>query len=361
MRVLILRSRKTGACAPTQDPYRQQFNTPYGERVIGNLRGEPGFCTSCGPDCTFCRKSYGRCFGGDLCGIIDFPALLPHVLEKPEPYVPSAVPAHDVLLVIHIHEQVLLEILKACAKWGTRGVVVPLEHGDWLLGATKAEAQAICERHGIEIAFPKPFCDFDPPKGSVLAGFREHFHIGRPEVDIEVKGEKIVRVHVAVSAACGATYYIARWLSGRRTDENLEIDVISKRLHTYPCTAGMEWDDEIGDTCLHVAGQAHYRLLSSIRDVSTVEAGLVRSPVGRMVQKAVPAYENLARIEEAKQSVLARLAESGGMALGDLRKSVSATPAALNSALLILKSEGRIRTEQGRIVLVDEFPPMPLP
>lgn len=352
MKLVVLRSVVVDRAGWTGDrDYLQTFNTRYAERVIGNLRNERGSCSACGPDCTFCRKTRGPGRGDDIVDIIDFPAVLPHLIETPGDYVPKRVPAHDVLLAINIHEQILLEMVKRCGEWGTRGVVAPVEAPGWMCGATRSEAEAICETQGVEIAFPKPFCAFDPPQGSLLAEFRRHFGVGMPDVDLTVKDGKIAEARVNVSAACGATYYIARWLEGKGLDEDLEFDVVSRRMHSYPCTASMEWDDELGETCLHIAGEAHKRILLPIQDVKGEERDLVRSPTGVMVQKPAPMRENIENIEKAKVMILEQLEEREIVTLKQLRTTAGTTPAAMSSAMLILKQQGKIKVEDGNVTI----------
>ena len=85
MRILILRSRsRTGPDRP-KDRYTQEFTSSYAEKVIGNLTGEEGFCTSCGPDCNACRRPYDRKFARHIVGVISLPPVLPYLLERP-PY-----------------------------------------------------------------------------------------------------------------------------------------------------------------------------------------------------------------------------------------------------------------------------------
>lgn len=348
MRVLVFRSLRGQEEAPEPE-YSQEFDTAYADRVLGNLRGADDFCTACGPDCIFCRRPYERRFAENIAGVIAFPSVLPYVLEHPEEYVPGEVPAHDVLLAIHIHEQILLESLRRCRDWGTKGVVAPIESQDWVSPATRSEARRICERDGIEIAFPKPFCSFRPPGGGVLARFREFFHIGYPEVELTVERGKIAAAGVRVSAPCGATYYVARWLVGKRVEDDLKYDVVSKRLHSYPCTSSMAWDDDLGDTILHVAGQAHYKILSPLEQSTDEGPEMVLSPVRRLTQKPVPPSENLRKIEQAEEAVLAAIENRGHVSLQALRKNRKLTPAALNTAVLLLRQSGRIRVEGGEI------------
>ena len=356
MRILILRSRRyTGG--QEKDDYTQRFGGVYAEKVIGNLIGEEGFCASCGPDCTACRKAYDRGFRDNIAGVISLPGVLPYLLEKPETHVPRDVPKHEILLAVNVHEQILIELLRRLEGCGTRGVVVPVEAGDWISGSGRAEAEAICRGAGIEIAFPKPFCDFDPPAGSVLADFRREFHVGKPHVELTVAGGTIERAHVHVSAACGATYYVARWLEGRRVDDDLKYEVVAKRMHSYPCTASMKWDDELGDTILHVAGEAHYEILAPLAgqaggEPTRDEPEMVMSPVGLMLAKPVPVHENVQNVERAKEAILEDLAVGRAVSLESLRSNRRITPAAAYTALLLLKQAGKVRTEGGRIVKV---------
>ena len=228
-------------------------------------------------------------------------------------------------------------------------MVAPIEAPDWISGATRSVAAEICRAKGVELAFPKPFCAFDPPAGTLLAEFRKYFRIGMPEVRLRVESGRIEEARVEVSAACGATWYIARWLEGKGTDDDLEFDVISRRLHSYPCSASMEWDDELNETCLHIAGEAHKRILAGIKKVSPGGSGMVRSPVGIMVRKPVPVRENIRNIEEAGAALLRCLDERQSMTLAEARKLAGSTPAAVSSALLILKREGKIAVEAGVI------------
>lgn len=350
MRILVLRSERRASGEKSKDAYAQEFSSCYAEKVIGNLKGEPAFCAACGPDCTACRKPYNRRFGRSIAGVIALPAVLPYLLENPADYVPQAIPPHEILLAINIHEQILIETLKRCAAWGARGVVVPIEAPDWVGGSARREARAICRETGVEIAFPKPFCNFDPPARSLLAEFRERFHIGKPSVKLTLRNGKIEEACVKVSAACGATYYVARWLVGRRVDEDLKHEVISKRLHSYPCTASMKWDDEIGDTILHVAGDAHYEILAPLKKEAPEQPAMVRSPIGKMVLKPAPVQENVTNVETAKEAILKELAGRGTVSLQSLRKKRKLTPAAIHTALLLLKQEGKIRTAGREII-----------
>jgi hypothetical protein len=329
MKLVILRSKTLNACEPPDQTYVQHFDTRYAERVLGNLANEPGFCTACDGKCVACRKEYARLdHSFHLEAIVDLPSALPHVLERPQEHLPHNIPQHDILLCIDVHEQILLEMLTKCVSFGTKGVIVPLEHADWLSGSAKAAASRVCESAGIEIAFPKPFCAFRPPRGSILDEFRRSSRIGYPEVTFEVRNNTITDARVEVSAACGATYFVAQALIGKRLEPSLRTEVISRALHSYPCTASMEMDPEIGDTPLHVAGQAHYALLN---------------PWEHFLAESEPTQpENVVNIQKAEEAVLKAI-EDGQVALSGLMARPDLLPAAVSSALIRLKKKGLIK------------------
>lgn len=346
MKILVLCSREHDVGRTPENEYTQRCDTAFAQRVLGNLRNDGEFCTACGNDCVDCRRPYGRDFGQDIAGVLTFSALLPYLLENPRDFLPPEIPRHDVLLAICIHEQILLEMLKICASAGTKAVVVPLEASAWITPAAREQAEAICARNRIEIAFPKPFCRFDPAPGTVLDRFRRHFHIGAPEVRLEWDGDRISETHVEVSAACGATYYVARWLKGKTRDDDLRHDVVSRRFHSYPCTASMQHDDELGDSPLHVSGQAHYKILADKDEPDApspeTESTRVLTPLGIVLPKAVPIFENEAKVAKAIAFVLDEIAGGASVPVSQLRQRRNVTPAALNTALLVLKQEGTI-------------------
>jgi len=350
MRLIVLRSRKARGISSAKSDYLQKLDTRYANRVIGNLKGEDRFCTVCYPECILCRRPYGRRLGKHIAAVVNFPAVLPYLLEKPSDYLPRGLPPHEVIIAIQIQEQVLLEILKECRSWGTRGVIVPLEGPRWVSPATMKEAHRICEENRVEISFPKPFCSFHPPPGSLLSQFRAEFHIGSPEVELTVGDGRITRAHVHVSSPCGATYYVARWLVGRVLEPELRFEVISKRLHSYPCTASMEWDDEIGDTVLHLAGRIHNQILEPFEEsLAEEDQGLIITPMGMMLPRPIPVQENLKNIENATQAILRKLEGRKWIWLHELRSSQEASPAAINSALIILRREGQIEMASGKV------------
>jgi len=255
------------------------------------------------------------------------------------------VPPHDALLIVHIHEQILVEMMKHCGRWGTKCVVVPLEAPDWITHSARVQANTLCRAAGVEIAFPKPFCGFKPAPGGALAAFRDYFHVGYPEVELAVENGKITKANVIAAGACGSTYYIARWLIGRSLEDDLVTEVISKRLHSFPCTASMERDPELGDdTPLHIAGQAHNMILAKVKEIPPPLTDKVLSPHGTWLPKAPSPTDTLKNIDRAKAVILEEVRANGTYTLARVRaKAPDLNPAAFVSAALLLKKEGKLR------------------
>jgi thymidylate synthase len=362
MKIIVLRSvPPPQECGPRPEAggeYTVRMDTRYADRFIGHLADRTGFCTACGPECNACRAPFSRRFGEDIAAVVDFPAVLPHMLEEPSAYLPPDPPPHDVIVAIAIHEQILVEVVRRCPAWGTRGIVVPIEAPGRISRAARAKAEQIASAAGVEISFPKPFCAFDPPPGGALAEFRGHFRVGKPEVDITVADGRITAAEVKVSAPCGATHHVARWLVGRAAADALKCDVVGRRLQSYPCTASMEWDDEIDDTIMHLALYAHSAMLDPIsgqpsdrKNDEPSPAADFRPPAaaGRpafmqaaAMAGAPPVWENRRRIDSAREAILAGVARGGSVSLEELRGPRGLTPAAVSTALLLLRQEGRV-------------------
>jgi hypothetical protein len=95
--------------------------------------------------------------------------------------------------------------------------------------------------------------------------------IGRPKLEVKIVRGEIRGTRVLRSAPCGSTWYIAQQIKGHRV-EGIE-EAVSKAHHSYPCTASMEVDREIGDTILHKAGYIiREEVLEAIKRAQSAEA-----------------------------------------------------------------------------------------
>lgn len=249
MKILVIKSVAFGGSPQSDTHYTITANTTYADRFLRHVRDEEGYCRACGENCRSCRSGYGLDFSKNIAGIVEVPAVLPVMVDDPGEYVPAEVPDHDVLVAISVHEEVLHAFISKHPV--ARGVVVPVEESHWITPYGKRSISELCSEKGVEVAFPKPFCSFDPESG-VLRDFKAEFRVGKPKIDFAVKSGVIERTTVRCSAPCGATYFTARSLERRSIDEDLQF-VIDSALSSYPCTAGRDVDREFNDSITHQA------------------------------------------------------------------------------------------------------------
>jgi hypothetical protein len=234
------------------------YSGDFGEKVIGNLINYSTFFTSCAEACTHCKEGKYS-FADRITGIFKLPdpSLLPVLIEDSmRAYLPNELPEADIAIVSEIHTDLLLElprILKDSGS-GINAIIVPQERPARI---ARLQIEEACARERIEIAFPKPFCELQPRNDQpLIKKFVDEFKIGRPEIRIEVdKRGNIRRVDVLRSVPCGSTWFVAKQLTRVEVNNTRELyERISTAHHSYPCTASMEKDPEIGDTTLHKAG-----------------------------------------------------------------------------------------------------------
>jgi hypothetical protein len=255
MDILILKSNTP---LWNRDPYSITMNTAYAERFIGHLR--KGHCSACGSSCVQCRARLVEDFSDFIVQVIEFPALLPVMLEDAEEYLPQSVKSHDVVVAISVHEEILISFLE---RFDTaKGVIIPIEEPWWISPYAQNKIRTIGEQRGIEVAFPKPFCSLDAEEG-VTGAFRKQFKVGKPEVAYRVADGIIRDARVRCSAPCGATYFVARNMVGRSVNREL-VNHIDALLSAYPCTASTEVDREFGDSIIHRAVHVQRGILRNL-------------------------------------------------------------------------------------------------
>ena len=259
MKILILRSVTTNS---SKDDYSICMDTNSAERVIGHLSNEKGFCSACGNECMDCRKSYNLTFSNNIVGIIDFPSVVPAIIEHPEKFLPDHIPGHDVLLVISVNEEIIISFIKKFPQ--SKGIIIPIEESNWISPHAMEQITEICAGNNTEVSFPKPFCAFHPAQ-RILCDFKKHFRIGKPEVKFIIKKNRIVDTEVISSAPCGATHYTAQGLRGKSLDDNLEY-LIDKLLSCYPCTGSTMLDNDFQDSIIHQAVKIQRGILYNIKE-----------------------------------------------------------------------------------------------
>jgi len=227
------------------------YQDEFAERIIGNLCNASSFCRACGLACDYCRLGYGS-FAEDIHYVHKVPSNLPAFVEEPEKYLPKKMPECDVIIAVGLHPDILLSLSSIALDAEAKAIIIPVENKNWCPPGVRKQLKEKFNEINIEYSFPKPFCSLEDSSQPIIDAFMERYKIGKPIVKVEVKGDIIVNANTLRSAPCGSTWYVTRCIRGRKISEIEEVVAIAH--HSYPCTASMEVDPEIGDAILHKAG-----------------------------------------------------------------------------------------------------------
>ncbi|MHA1229456.1 MAG: DUF166 domain-containing protein [Candidatus Helarchaeota archaeon] len=248
--------KRTCHCDNTMKIY-VLYSDEFGERIVGNLLNMKEFCEVCELDCERekCRGNYPS-FGSNIYGMTKIREDLPDFIEEPEQYLPEIPKNMDILIVNGIHPDLLSAIPEFAERYLVKGLVIPVEDGNWVRLGLENSIKEECLDRKIEVAFPRPACTLDYTGQPTIDKFIDYFMIGKPVVKLNIINNRIMAYKVLRSAPCGSTWYICRQLLGRSIDEISEhgAEIISKAHHSFPCSASMNVDPALGDTNLHVAG-----------------------------------------------------------------------------------------------------------
>ncbi|MDD3041817.1 MAG: DUF166 domain-containing protein [Methanosarcinaceae archaeon] len=229
------------------------YSGVFGIKVIQNLINPDSFCVSCGELCDHCRQAR-KSYAGLIVGIHEFPEDLPPFIEEPEQYLPSSLPECELVLAIGLHPDLLAALSTVVDKTGAKAVIVPVEDSRATPAGVVEQLRQNLEVKGVEFAAPKPFCALEKTgKGSLIDAFVD-MGFGKPVLRIELNpnGKLFKAAGVLRDAPCGSTWFVAKKLGWKEVSDYKEI--VSGAHHSYPCTASMDRDPQLGDTILHEAG-----------------------------------------------------------------------------------------------------------
>jgi hypothetical protein len=231
------------------------YGDVFAERVIGNLINFKTFCEGCEPTCSECRAGYGS-FVGDIVGIYPVDPPSPSMIEEPKKYIDALnLTQCDLLLIVAVHHDILASVDLLIESTGAKAVLVPIEDPTWVPPGLRSQVKETLDSLNIESAFPKPFCTLELGSGKLIDEFMIKYRIGRPIHYVDMSDDVISEIGPLRSAPCGCTWYVSQKVRGKSIKDTDELlDTIAKAHHSYPCTASMAKDREVGDALLHVAG-----------------------------------------------------------------------------------------------------------
>lgn len=188
----------------------------------------------------------------------------PVVIDYPEDFIPTDLPATDLILAFAEHRSVA-ELLPDIAKLtGAQAVIAAVDNENSLPRGLARQLRGWLEKMNVACATPKPLCSLTEKDywvtrrqrlehhSPLIAEFARYF--GKPELSITVDPDSrmIVSVKVNRDAVCGCARYVAQKLVGVSVDE-AEFEA-GMAHHHYPCLASMGNDIDFNDTLLHVSG-----------------------------------------------------------------------------------------------------------
>lgn len=266
-----------GRIPQRRDPFSVTFEDTFALRFLSHMVNEEGYCNGCGVLCDHCRDTYGIDFSGDIVDILQFPSMLPYYLDDPLEFLGGELPPHEATVAVNVHQEILLALPRAAAAAGSHVLIVPSEAPGWVSRWTRGQVKKACRELDMGCAFPKPFCSLEPAIHPAVAAFADHFRIGRPRLKLELGDGYIREAKVLRSAPCGNTYYVAFNLKGAPLDASVA-EMVARYWHSFPCTASMELDGELGETILHMGGFIHYRAVQEALAEAGVTVELPTSP-----------------------------------------------------------------------------------
>jgi hypothetical protein len=228
------------------------YSGELGKKVIQNLINAGNFCVSCGELCNHCRQAR-KSYANLIVGIHEFPQDLPTFIEEPGQYMPQKLPECDLILAIGIHPDLLIALPEVTQNTKAKAVIAPAEDSKKTPAGVLEQLRKELEAIGVEFEGPKPFCALEKTGKPTIDAFVD-LGFGKPVLRIETSpdGKMFIGAGVLRDAPCGSTWFVAKKLGW--TDVAGYKETISGAHHSYPCTASMDKDPQLGDTILHKAG-----------------------------------------------------------------------------------------------------------
>lgn len=192
------------------------------------------------------------------------PPILPPVIDYPEDYLPTALPACDLLISFAEHRGVA-ELLPDIARMtGARAAIAAVDNETWLPRGLARQLRGWLAQMGVACVTPKPLCSLTPTHfglarrervaytDPLIAEFARYF--GQPQLRLSLDPGTGVIAAAAVErdTVCGCARFVAERLIGVTADDAEQQTGMLH--HHFPCLASMGIDPDFGDTLMHVSG-----------------------------------------------------------------------------------------------------------
>ncbi len=191
------------------------------------------------------------------------PSAYPPVIDYPEDFLPSSLPASDLILSFGEHKGVA-ELLPEIARMtGAQAAIAPVDCEEWLPRGLARQLRRWLAELDVTCVTPKPLCTLTEDHYNVkrhrveyhdplIAEFARHFGRPRFRVTADPETRDITEIEVERDAVCGCARYVAQELLGVPAKD---AEYLAGLLHHhYPCFASMVKDTDFNDTIMHISG-----------------------------------------------------------------------------------------------------------
>ncbi|NOZ49786.1 MAG: hypothetical protein GXP37_07010 [Chloroflexi bacterium] len=192
------------------------------------------------------------------------PRFLPPVIDYPEEYLPTSLPAADLILAVAEHRGVAELLPDVAGMCGASAVIAAIDNEAWLPRGLARQLRGWLQEMGVACVTPKPLCSLTESdylqgrrrrvayQNELIAEFARHW--GQPAFDITVDPQThcITQVVVRRDAVCGCAHFVASQLVGVSADD--AEGEAGLHHHHYPCWASMGIDSDFNDTLMHASG-----------------------------------------------------------------------------------------------------------
>jgi len=191
--------------------------------------------------------------------VVKMTGTLPLVIDEPENYIPSDIKDCQLLITLSESPGMSSLIPDLARASGAQAVIAPIDNSKWLPPGLKNSILGSLSDKKIAVAFPKPFCTLEANTGNeFIDEFASRF--GSPELNISLEEGRVKKVKLLRGSPCGSSAHVAEKLLGlNEEDAELQAGLL---LHSYPCLASMEIDQDYRDALMHVSG---YTIKDSVR------------------------------------------------------------------------------------------------
>ncbi len=163
------------------------------------------------------------------------PEALPNFIEDPEDFLESIgldedVFNADLIIMYTLHPDLTPSIARKAGEKGVKALLIP---GGIGRAGSIEELRRISEMYDMYIEVDEICCTLEKVGVEAVDAFAERF--GRPELRVDLNGDRVSRVDVIRGSPCGSTWHVAREVLGKSIDEAPSYAGLS--CQQYPCRA----------------------------------------------------------------------------------------------------------------------------